>query len=122
MDSLLKDAPRFGRKSAISAEKVAQVIAMTTQSKPATATHSSRSTMAREAGISDSSVGRFWRAHGLKPHRVESYSSVICCPRASISRLPMNSDEVKVGESKNVWIEHIAVVITWDAGLNQFHG
>ena len=24
-------------------------------------------------GISDSSVGRIWRAHGLKPHRVESF-------------------------------------------------
>jgi transposase len=29
--------------------------------------------MAREAGISESSVGRIWRAHGLKPHRVESF-------------------------------------------------
>lgn len=73
VDSLLKDAPRSGRKPTISAEKVAQVIAKTTQNKPATATHWSRSTMAREAGISDSSVGRIWRAHGLKPHRVESF-------------------------------------------------
>lgn len=54
-------------------EKVAQVIARTTQNKPAAATHWSRSTMAREAGISDSSVGRIWRAYGLKSHRVESF-------------------------------------------------
>jgi transposase len=73
VDSLLKDAPRSGRKPTISGAKVAQVIAKTTQSKPAAATHWSRSTMAREAGISDSSVGRIWRAHGLKPHRVESF-------------------------------------------------
>jgi len=73
VDSLLKDAPRSARKLTISAEKVAQVIAKTTQSKPASATHWSRSTMAREAGISDSSVGHIWRAHGLKPHRVESF-------------------------------------------------
>jgi len=73
VDGLLKDAPRSGRKPTISAEKIAQVIATTTQSKPVTATHWSRSTMAREAGISDSSVGRIWRAHGLKPHRVESF-------------------------------------------------
>jgi transposase len=73
VDGLLDDAPRPGRKPSIAAEKVAEVIAKTTQSKPAAATHWSRSTMAREAGISDSSVGRIWRAHGLKPHRVESF-------------------------------------------------
>jgi transposase len=73
VDGLLKDAPRSGRKPTISAEKVAQVIAKTTQSKPEAATHWSRSTMSREVGISDSSVGRIWRAHGLKPHRVESF-------------------------------------------------
>ena len=56
-----------------SAAMAAQVIAKTTQSKPAGATHWSRSTMAREMGISESSVGRIWRAHGLKPHRVESF-------------------------------------------------
>jgi transposase len=33
----------------------------------------SRSTMARAVGISESSVGRIWRTHGLKPHRVESF-------------------------------------------------
>jgi transposase len=29
--------------------------------------------MAREMSISESSVGRIWRAHGLKPHRIESF-------------------------------------------------
>jgi hypothetical protein len=37
---------------------VAQVIEKTTQSSPVNATHWSRSTMAREMGISDSTVGR----------------------------------------------------------------
>jgi transposase len=73
VDGLLKDAPRSGRKPTISAHKVAQVIARTTQSKPEPATHWSRSTMAQEVDISDSSVGRIWRAHGLKPHRIESF-------------------------------------------------
>src|SRR5579859_5262016 len=72
VEGLLKDAQRTGRKPTISAEKVAQVIAKTTQSRPENATHWSRSTMAEAMGISDSSVGRIWRAHGLKPHRVES--------------------------------------------------
>ena len=73
VEGLMKDAPRPGRTPAISPERIAQVIASTTQSKPAGATHWSRSRMAREIGISESSVGRIWRAHGLKPHRIESF-------------------------------------------------
>ncbi len=70
---LVKDAPRPGRTPTISAEKVSEIVAKTTQSAPANATQWSRSRMARAAGISDSSVGRIWRAHGLKPHRIESF-------------------------------------------------
>src|SRR3954462_6787349 len=69
----MKDAPRRGRTSSISAAMTARVVAKTTQSKPAGATHWSRSMMAREMGISESIVGRIWRAHGLKPHRIESF-------------------------------------------------
>ena len=70
---LMKDAPRPGRTPAISPLRIAGVIARTTQSRPAGATHWSRSRMARETGISESSVGRIWRAHGLKPHRIDSF-------------------------------------------------
>lgn len=73
VDGLLKDAPRPGRTPAISAAIVSEVIAKTTQSTPANATHWSRSTMAREMSISDSTVGRIWRANGLKPHRVDTF-------------------------------------------------
>jgi transposase len=73
VEGLMKDALRPGRPPRISAQVAAQVVAKTTQSKPAEATHWSRSTMAREIGISDSSVGRIWRAHGVKPHRIESF-------------------------------------------------
>jgi transposase len=73
IDGLLKDAPRPGRTPAISATIVSEVIAKTTQSTPANATHWSRSTMARAMSISDSTVGRIWRANGLKPHRVDTF-------------------------------------------------
>ncbi|MEA3005649.1 MAG: hypothetical protein QOI94_918 [Acidobacteriaceae bacterium] len=73
VEGLMKDAPRPGRTPRISDDIAARVVAKTTQSKPAEATHWSRSTMARAMGISDSSVGRIWRAHGLKPHRIESF-------------------------------------------------
>jgi transposase len=68
-----KDAPRPGRKPAVSAEKVQQVIRNTTREKPLNATHWSRRTMAAQAGVSASTVGRIWRAHGLKPHRVKAF-------------------------------------------------
>src|SRR6266700_5286193 len=70
---LLKDAARPGRKPSIPASVVAKVIEKTTQSRPANATHWSRSTMAREVGVSDSTVGRIWKANGLKPHRIDSF-------------------------------------------------
>ena len=62
---LLKDAPRPGRTPSIPTGTVALVIEKTTQSKPANATHWSRSTMSGEVGISDSSVGRIWRSNRL---------------------------------------------------------
>src|SRR5947207_14936871 len=46
---------------------------MTTRQKPPHATHCSTRTMAAAAGISEASVRRIWRHHGLKPHRVESF-------------------------------------------------
>jgi len=73
VQGLLKDAPRPGRTPAISSATVEQLIAKTTQTTPANATHWSTRTMAREVGISEASVRRIWRAHGLKPHRVETF-------------------------------------------------
>ena len=70
VEGLLKDAP--ARRRHRSPQRLA-VIEKTTQSKPANATHWSRSTMAREMGISEARCRRIWRANGLKPHRVESF-------------------------------------------------
>jgi transposase len=70
---LLKDAPRPGHPPSINAELTASLIEKTTQSTPANATHWSTRTMAKEMGISKASVSRIWRAHGLKPHRVDSF-------------------------------------------------
>jgi transposase len=70
---LEQDAPRSGRAPTITPALVHQVIEKTTQSKPRNATHWSTRSMAAELGISDSSVLRIWRAHGLKPHLVETF-------------------------------------------------
>lgn len=67
------DAPRPGRTPSISPQLVRRVVTKTTQEKPRHATHWSTRTMAAEVGISEASVRRIWRSHGLKPHRVESF-------------------------------------------------
>jgi hypothetical protein len=73
ISGLLKDAPRPGRTPSVLASTVMQVIRKATQTTPPHATHCSTRTMAREVGISETSVRRIWRAHGLKPYRVESF-------------------------------------------------
>jgi transposase len=65
---LEKDAPRPGRTPTITAAKVQEVVRKTTQEKPGNATHWSTRTMAEAAGLSEKSVRRIWRKHGLKPH------------------------------------------------------
>lgn len=70
---LEKDAPRPGRTPSISPAKTQEVIRKTTQEKPAQATHWSTRTMAVATGISEASVRRIWRAHGLKPHLIETF-------------------------------------------------
>ena len=54
---LLQDAPRPGRKKAISAKKVETLV-------NATLTHWSTRAMARAHGVSEATVRRIWSAHG----------------------------------------------------------
>jgi transposase len=70
---LQKDAHRAGRKPTIGARLTKRVVTMTTRQQPANATHWSTRTMAAAVGIGEASVRRIWRAHGLKPHRVEAF-------------------------------------------------
>ena len=71
--ALEKDAPRPGKPRTITNREVKKVVEMTLHEKPTNATHWSTRTMARAVGISDASVRRIWRAHGLKPHRVKTF-------------------------------------------------
>jgi transposase len=70
---IIKDKTRPGRIAPISAAKRSRIIKLTVETKPKGMTHWSRSTMAKEVGVSPSSVGRLWAAHGLKPHRVKGF-------------------------------------------------
>jgi transposase len=70
---LERDAPRPGRTPAISQQTVLAVIEKTTQQRSSQRTHWSTRTMAAAVGISEASVRRIWRMHGLKPHRVHTF-------------------------------------------------
>ncbi len=63
-----KDATRPGRIPSVGAEKEKEVIEKTLQTKPLGATHWSRSLMAKEVGISETTVGKIWARNGIKPH------------------------------------------------------
>jgi hypothetical protein len=70
---LQKDAHRPGRKPTIGARLRKGVVTMTTRQPPANATHWSTRSMAAAVGISEASVRRIGRSHGLKPHRGEAF-------------------------------------------------
>lgn len=65
-----KDAPRPGRTPRVDAE---EIVRRTTQERPANATHWSTRSMAKAVGVSEASVRRIWRWHGLKPHLSETF-------------------------------------------------
>jgi transposase len=71
--ALTETRPGRGRKPRISAEKIAEIVHATTQSRPPGQTHWSCRSMARAQGVSPATVQRIWDAHGLKPHRVRTF-------------------------------------------------
>src|SRR3989441_9657441 len=70
---LLKDAPRPGRPKQIGSKKVETIVNATLHTTPRDATHWSTRTMARSQGVSQATVTRIWQAHGLQPHRTETF-------------------------------------------------
>jgi transposase len=71
--ALSEDEPGRGRKAGVSAEKVKQIVEATLHSHPAAATHWSVRTMAAAQSVSPATVQRIWDAHGLQPHRTETF-------------------------------------------------
>ncbi|MGB0094617.1 MAG: IS630 family transposase [Solirubrobacteraceae bacterium] len=69
----LSDDPRPGRPATVSAEQVEDVVVATLESTPEHATHWSRAKMAKRSGLSESTIGRIWKAFNLKPHRTETF-------------------------------------------------
>src|SRR5690349_18873771 len=62
-----------GRKPIYPPELHQMVVDKTTRAKPPGATHWSRNLMAAALDISATTVGRIWKAHGLKPHLARTF-------------------------------------------------
>jgi transposase len=74
VQGLLCDATRPGRpRTAREDANVEKVVRTTLERTPKGATHWSTRTLAAHLGTNASAVGRIWRAHGIKPHRVKSF-------------------------------------------------
>lgn len=70
---LAEDAPHGKSRKALSPAKVKAIVEATLHTTPPGATHWSTRTMAKAQGVSNATVARIWDAHGLQPHRVESF-------------------------------------------------
>jgi len=67
------DAPRPGRIPSISPRKIRAVVEATLHTTPPHATHWSTRSMAVAQGVSQATIYRIWRQHGLKPHLVKTF-------------------------------------------------
>jgi transposase len=68
-----EDAPHGPSSRRLDAKKVKEIVEATLHTTPKDATHWSTRTMAETQGVHHSTVARIWEAHGLQPHRVETF-------------------------------------------------
>jgi transposase len=85
LDGLL-DEPRPGAPRKVNDADVERALAMKLESTPKDATHWSTRSLAKESGLSRSTVGRIWRAFSLQPHRSETFK---------LSKAPLFIDKVR---------------------------
>jgi len=69
----LYDEARPGRPRTIDDDQVAAVIERTLATTPHDATHWSIRSMAKQTGLSHTTIRRIWTAFGLQPHRSETF-------------------------------------------------
>lgn len=73
VDSLTRIKPGRGRKREIDAKQIKRIVHDTLHTTPKGATHWSCRTMAKRHNVSPATIQRIWDAHGLQPHRVETF-------------------------------------------------
>ena len=70
LEGIERDLPRGAPPTKVDVQRLVE---LTTQAKPAAATHWSTRKMGAELGVSASTVMRHWHANGLKPHIVGGF-------------------------------------------------
>ena len=73
VEGLLRDKTRKPGRAPLSAEVVAEVLALTCSEPPTEVTHWTGRAMAKAVGISLRAVQRLWDAHRLQPHRLRTF-------------------------------------------------
>lgn len=73
MKGIEREAKRPGRPRIITEKQEAALVRKTIAEKPVARTHWSARTMAKAAGVSDATVRRIWKRHGLKPHLTRGF-------------------------------------------------
>jgi transposase len=101
----LYDEPRVGAPRTISDEAVEAVIVKTLETLPQGETHWSTRSMAANAGMSHTMIGRIWRTFGLKPHITRSFK---------LSPDPQLVDKVRDVVGLYMDPPHNAVVFSFD--------
>src|SRR5712691_10934174 len=69
----LSDEPRPGVPRTITDAQIEEVVVRTLEEVPEGATHWSKRELARQVGLSPTTIHRIWRAFGLKPWLVEEF-------------------------------------------------
>jgi transposase len=69
----LYDEPRPGAPRKILDDQIERIVVRTLEEKPNHSTHWSSRMMAKNIGLSQSTICRVWRAFGLQPHRTENF-------------------------------------------------
>ena len=70
---LSKDAPHGPSHRRLDGQKVKAIVEANLHGKPKDATHWSTRGMAKAQGVGHATVARIWQAHGLQPHRAETF-------------------------------------------------
>jgi transposase len=69
----LLDEPRPGTPRRVSDQAIEAAIVRTLETTPRDATHWSTRTLAKQVGLSQSTVARLWKAFALQPHRTDTF-------------------------------------------------
>jgi len=69
LPGLVRDAPRPGRPPTIPTSKIQVILRSTLGRRPPGGGYWSARTLAREVGVSKTTVQRVWKAHGIEPRR-----------------------------------------------------